>query len=124
MDEITRDELQSLLSAKAKQLAQSGVDHLRFRLRSIFTLAESEGIVDRNPASSLYTPKKCRPDRERHVLKPAQAIAMIKALELREKVIASLATWEGMRPGEVLALQVVTVVWKRYQSEDASIKVT
>ncbi len=30
---------------------------------------------------------------------------MIEALDLRERVIASLATWEGMRPGEVLALQ-------------------
>ena len=31
---------------------------------------------------------------------------MIGALDLRERVIARLATWEGMRPGEILALQV------------------
>ena len=106
MDEISRDELQSFLNRKAKQLSQSGLDHLRFRLRSIFTLAESEGVVDRNPARSLYTPKRCKPDRPRHVLTPAQLAEMAKALNLRERVIARLATWEGMRPGEILALQV------------------
>ena len=31
---------------------------------------------------------------------------MIGALDLREKVIARLAPWEGMRPGEILALQL------------------
>ena len=31
---------------------------------------------------------------------------MIEVLDLREKLIARLATWEGMRPGEILALQV------------------
>jgi integrase len=31
---------------------------------------------------------------------------LIGALELREQVIARLATWEGMRPGEILALQL------------------
>ena len=31
---------------------------------------------------------------------------MIGALELREKVIVRLASWEGMRPGEILALQM------------------
>jgi integrase len=106
LDGITRDELQSFLNGKAKQLSQSGLDHLRFRLRSIFTLAESEGVADRNPARSLYTPKRCKPDRPRHVLTPAQLIEMVKALDLREQVIARLAMCEGMRPGEILALQI------------------
>ena len=50
--------------------------------------------------------RRCKPDKERHVLKPAQAVKMIEALDLRKRVIASLATWEEMRPREVLALQV------------------
>ena len=82
------------------------VDHLRFRLRSVFALAMSEGVVDRNPAASLFTPRHYQDGRVRHVLTPDQAVAMIGALELREQVIVRLATWEGMRPGEILALQI------------------
>jgi integrase len=82
------------------------VEHLRFRLRSIFTLAMSEGVVDRNPASALYTPRQHKEGRARDVLTPEQAAIMIGALNFREQVIARLATWEGMRPGEILALQL------------------
>jgi hypothetical protein len=49
---ITRDELQKLLDKKAHSLSESVVTHLRFRLRSIFELALSEGAVERNPATS------------------------------------------------------------------------
>src|SRR4030095_16329699 len=106
MHEISRIELQCLLDSKSNELARSGVDHLRFRLRSIFQLALSEGVVDWNPATTLYTPKQCRSGRERFVLTPQEAFKMIEVLDLREKLIARLATWEGMRPGEILALQV------------------
>lgn len=117
MQEITREELQTLLDVKAKSLSQSMIAHLRFRLRSMFELAMSEGIVDRNPASTLFTPRHCKPGRERLVLSPEEAANMIGALKLREKLIARFATWEGMRPGEVLALQIGDVdgesVWVR-----------
>jgi hypothetical protein len=33
-----------------------------------FELAVSEGVADRNPAVALFTPKNCRPGRERKVL--------------------------------------------------------
>ncbi|MGC2661687.1 MAG: tyrosine-type recombinase/integrase [Bryobacteraceae bacterium] len=75
-------------------------------LRSIFELGISEGVVDRNPATSLFTPRNCRPGRERHVLTPVQAGTLVDSLDLREKVVARLATWEGMRPGEILSLQL------------------
>jgi integrase len=78
MQEITRSELQELL----------------------------EGVVDRNPATALFTPRHYQEGRSREVLTPEQADIMIGALELREKVVVRLATWEGMRPGEILALQM------------------
>ena len=106
MQEISRERLQRLLKQKAESLSQSGVDHLRFRLRSIFGLAVSEFVVDRNPATTLFTPRDCQPDRERRVMTIDQAQRMIRALNARERLIARLATWEGMRPGEILALQV------------------
>ena len=56
MTKIDRECLQALLNKKAKVLARGGVNHLRFRLRSIFSLAVSEGVVERNPAVSLFTP--------------------------------------------------------------------
>jgi integrase len=102
---IARENLQELLDAKAKKVARSVVDHLRFRLRSIFELALSEGIVERNPAVSLFTPRKCKPGVEKRVLTPEQAAQMLQALDLRERLIAKLATFEGMRPGEILALR-------------------
>jgi integrase len=105
MQEITREEMQSLLDLKAHDAGRSVVDHLRFRLRSIFELALSEGVVDRNPAATLFTPRNCRAGRERLVLNPAQAASIVAVLDLRERVIVRLATWEGMRPGEILALQ-------------------
>jgi integrase len=103
---ITREELQTLLNTKAVSLSRSVVDHLRFRLRSIFEMAMSEGVVDRNPATTLYSPKHCAPGRERRVLTADDFTKMISVLDLREKVIVRLATIEGMRPGEILGLQL------------------
>jgi integrase len=105
MRAINREELQAFLDAKAKECCRSVVDHLRFRLRSVFELALSEGVVERNPAISLFTPRNCKPERERRVMTPVQAAALVGCFNLREQVVARLATWEGMRPGEILALQ-------------------
>jgi integrase len=103
---IMREELQKLLETKAKKLSKSVVSHLRFRLRSIFDLAICEGAVDRNPAKELYTPKNCAPGRARRLLTLEDLDRMIQALDEREHLIARLATWEGMRPGEILGLQI------------------
>lgn len=61
MRKIDREAMQRVLNGTAKTCGQSLVDHLRFRLRSIFELAVSEGVADRNPAVALFTPKNCRP---------------------------------------------------------------
>jgi integrase len=102
---ITREEMQRFLDKTAELCGRSVVDHLRFRLRSIFELAISEGATDRNPAVTLFTPKQVQAGRERRVLSPGQFQTVFSVLDLRERVIARLATWEGMRPGEILALQ-------------------
>jgi len=103
---ITRDELQKLLDKKANNLSKSVVSHLRFRVRSIFELAMSEGAVERNPATTLYTPRHCRPPKTKMVLAPEQLDAMINAVALREKLCIRLATFEGMRPGEIFGMQL------------------
>jgi integrase len=80
-------------------------------------LAVSEGVVDRNPAVSLFTPRICRCGREKLVLTPEEITKVMEPLELRERLIVRLATFEGMRPGEILGLQVGDVdgnsVWVR-----------
>ena len=117
MTKIEREVLQNVLNKKAKTQARSGINHLRFRLRSIFTLAVSEGVVERNPAVSLFTPRQCKESREKLVLTPDDINGMIAALDLRERLIVRLATFEGMRPGEILGLQIGDVdgdsVWVR-----------
>jgi integrase len=104
--DITREILQNFLDRTAKTCGRSVVDHLRFRLRSIFQLAMAEGLVDRNPAAALFRPRQIQPSRERRVMVPSDSSAMLQVLNLREQVIVRLATWEGMRPGEILALRV------------------
>jgi integrase len=103
---IKREELQTLLENKARKVGKSVVSHLRFRLRSIFALAISEGAVDRNPAAELYTPKNCVAGKKRRLLSPDDLAEMVRVLEFREHLALRLATWEGMRPGEILGLQV------------------
>lgn len=114
---ISRQEMQHLLDEIAKKCGRSVVDHLRFRLRSIFELAVSEGAADRNPARALFTPRHCQAGRERRVLGPAEIATLIGLLQLREQVIVRLATCEGMRPGEIIALQLADFegdcVWVR-----------
>ncbi|MCC6362205.1 MAG: site-specific integrase [Bryobacterales bacterium] len=117
ISKIGREELQKLLDKKGKALAKGGVDHLRFRLRSIFTLAVSEGVVDRNPATSLYTPRECKRSGVKRILTPEQISTVMGVLDIRERLVVQFATYEGMRPGEILALQMGDVdgnsVWVR-----------
>ncbi len=103
---ITDEALQAFLNETAKTCGRSLIDHLRFRLRSIFKLAMARGVVDRNPATVLFTPRECRPPGEKKVLKPSDLFAMLEALDRREQLITRLATCEGMRPGEILAVRI------------------
>jgi len=117
MTKIDREVLQGLLNKKSRVLARGGVNHLRFRLRSVFALAVSEGVVERNPATSLFTPRKCKQSREKLVLTPEDINRIMSALDLRERLVVRLATFEGMRPGEILGLQIGDIdgqsVWVR-----------
>jgi integrase len=117
MTKIEREDLQKFLNKKARSIAKGGMNQLRFRLRSVFALAVSEGVVDRNPATSLYTPRDCKKTGEKRILTPEQISTLMGALEMRERLIVQFATYEGMRPGEILGLQMGDVdgnsVWVR-----------
>jgi len=97
-------ELQAFLGQKAESLSRSVVAHLRWDLRAIFKLALAEGYAERDPTAALFTPKQATVSESR-VMNIQEVEPYIRAFDLRESVIALLAIFCGMRPGEILALQ-------------------
>jgi len=84
-------------------LSFSTVDHLRWDLKQIFDMAVAEGLVVRNPALLLFTPKEAaKPVRRVMNLKEVQLCFAV--LDQRERLIAKLAIMAGIRPGEIFAL--------------------
>src|SRR5215813_7547629 len=115
--EITRDELQTFLEEKANSgFSFSVVDHLRWDFSQIFSLARSEGAILRNPAELLVTPKNAAKP-ERLVMSKEDVKKCVEVLPLRERLIFKLATFGGMRPGEIFALK-----WKHFSGESANIQ--
>jgi len=102
---IQREELQYFLERKALELSASVVAHLRWFLSGIFKLAISDGLVLNNPASELRIPRRCREGRTMGALTGEEVNQYLDVLGLRERLIARLAIFEGMRPGEILALR-------------------
>jgi len=102
---IGRAELQDFLDRKAEDLSGSVVAHLRWFLNAVFKLAVSDGVMLNNPAAELRIPRKCQPGRAMRPLTEEEVNIYLEALDLREKLIARFAIFEGMRPGEILALR-------------------
>jgi integrase len=115
MASIRRDELQKLLDAKSKTHSFSVVDHLRWDLRQIFSMAIAEGILRLNPAVLLYTPKETKRPVHR-ALTVAEVPLVLAALGKRERLIAKLAILSGMRPGEIFGL-----TWGRLAEASAEV---
>jgi integrase len=114
---IRREKLQDLLDRKALGLGSSMVKHLRWFLNAIFKLALSDGLVLNNPAGELRIPKKCQPGRAMRSLTEEEVQDYLSVFDLREKLISRLAIFEGMRPGEILALR-----WKAVRNGAASVE--
>ena len=113
---ISREELQQVLDAKARKLSYSAVAHIRWFLSGIFKLAVSDGCIANNPAAELIIPKKCKAGREMRPLTKEEVNQYLEVFDLREKLIARLAIFEGMRPGEILALR-----WKSFAGETVQV---
>ncbi len=112
LGEFNREELQAFLDRKvAEGLSRSTVDHLRWDLRSIFTLGHHEGIVVRNPAVLLYTSRDAK-QTEPKVMNGAEVMKCLRVLDLRERLIVRLAVFAGMRPGEIFGLR-----WRHVESD-------
>ena len=109
LSSFRRDGLQDLLDEKTQSgLSFSTVDHLRWDLKQIFDMALAEGLVMRNPALLLFTPKEAaKPVRRVMTMKEVQICFAV--LGQRERLIAKLAIMAGMRPGEIFALTWVAL---------------
>jgi integrase len=112
-----REDLQTLLDGKAATLGFSVLDHLRWDLKQIFDMAVAEGLVARNPAALLFTPKSARRG-VRRVMSFEEVKKALFVLELRERLIVKLAILAGMRPGEIFAL-----TWAKMSATYADITV-
>src|SRR5262249_50575990 len=100
---FTSYELQNLLDSKSS-LSFSTVDHLRWDLKQIFEMAVAEGILKRNPAALLFTPRRCSKPKHR-TMTVDQVKLGTSVLELRERLIWKLALFAGLRPGEIFGLR-------------------
>ena len=115
---VRREQLQNLLDRKARELSSSVVSHLRWFLSGIFKLALSDGLVLANPAAELRIPRKCQPGRTMRPLTEKEVSIYLEALDLRERITARLAIFEGLRPGEILALRWRSLDKERLRVEE------
>jgi len=114
---ITRDELQRFLAHRAQTHSKSVVAHLRWDLSAIFNLAHSDGLLAFNPAAELRVPRRCKEGRAKRALTEEEIVAYLDALELPERLMARLAIFEGMRPGEIYSLR-----WADLRPEAAAVE--
>jgi integrase len=112
---LDRDQMQAFLDAR-RDCSKSVLDHLRFDLSDILKLAESDGLVDRNPAKAIFTPRKPVSSAPKQVMTHEQVKQALETLDIRERAFVRLAVIAGMRPGEIVALK-----WDDVQGEKATV---
>ena len=105
LGEIKLTQLQQVLDEKSNQgFSRNTVNHLRWDMKQIFEYAVSSGILLRNRAAELFTPRECA-NQEVRVMTLDQVNVGLTVLPLRERLIYKLAVIAGMRPGEIVALR-------------------
>jgi integrase len=56
-------------------------------------------------AAALFTPP-CKPEREKRVMSPEDIRLALGVLGTRDRLIFRMAVFDGMRPGEILAIRI------------------
>lgn len=67
-------------------------------------MAIADGLINCNPARSLFTARRAHPDPGRIMTREEVLMGLAK-LGLRERLIWKLAVFGGLRPGEIFGLQ-------------------
>src|SRR4051794_19444295 len=97
--------MQDFLNQKAQELSESVVAHLRWHLNAIFKMAQSDGAVPFNPAAALYIPA-CKQAPAKRVLTKEDVRRALSVLDVRERLVFRMAVFNGLRPGEIFAIQL------------------
>lgn len=90
------------------ELAERGfsltvVDHCRTMLKAILEEAADAELIGKNPARKLVNPATKEP--EKHVLPKEHARLLLESLPFRDRLMAMIAAFCAMRPGEIFGLR-------------------
>lgn len=97
--------------------SSSVIKHSRFTLTAILEEAFDADLIRKNFGWKLETPKT--EESEKLVLAKDQARALLEALPFRDRLLAMIAAFCAMRPGEIFGLQ-----WSSFRSDRLLIKGT
>jgi len=103
--DMSRNQMQTYLDKVASTHSHSVVAHLRWDLSGIFKMAMSDGAVELNPTLGLYTPA-CKATKEKRILTVEEIRKALSVLTLRDRLMFRMALFDGMRPGEILAIRL------------------
>lgn len=102
--EVTTRDLQQLVDGMVEaKRAPATIDSAITPLKSLYRRAVARGDLKANPTLGLEKPAvRCAP---KQVVAPAQAKAMIDALEGDDRVLWAVAFYAGLRRGELIGLR-------------------
>jgi integrase len=93
------------------------IDHNRTMLKAILEEAVDAELIGKNPARKLENPET--PEPEKFVLPKDQARALLDALPFRDRLMAMIAAFCAMRPGEIFGLR-----WSSWRGDHLQIEGT
>ncbi len=105
MSMIIRQNMQKFIGDKASGLSSSIVGHLRWHLNAIFKMAVSDGVVEFNPAEALFIPA-CKGTPDKRTMSKEEVLTALNVLDVRERLVVRMGIFDGMRPGEIYAIQL------------------
>jgi integrase len=118
LSEVDKFQCQIFLNNLAKKgFSFSLVDHNRTLLKSILEEAIDAELIGRNPARKLKMPETKQPVKS--VLPKEEAKLLLDSLEFRDRLIAMIAAFCAMRPGEIFGL-----CWSSWKGDHFQIEST
>ncbi len=93
------------------------VDHCRTMLKAVFEEALDADLIGKNPARKLCNPETR--ELEKFVLPKLQARQLLEALPFRDRLMAAIAAFCAMRPGEIFGLR-----WSSWRADHFQIEGT
>jgi integrase len=104
LSELEKFHCQVLLNELAeKEFSFTVVDHCRTMLKAVLEEALDADLIGKNPARKLVNPDTKEP--EKHVLPKADAHLLLDSLAFRDRLMAMIAAFCAMRPGEIFGLR-------------------